>query len=165
MSATLQGVRHGIERTPAGSYRVHLGRKERALLRGLPGQLDDGLDSDDPSLTRLFPPAYEDRGDELAFRRLTRESLVEGKRAALRALADTAAAEELDEQQLGAWLDALESLRLAVGTQLGVTEESYGSFDPDDPDAGRMAVYHWLSWLQEEVVHALASALPPAPRA
>lgn len=153
-------MRHGIERQPGGSYRVHLGPEERALLQGLPGQLDDGLDSDDPSLARLFPPGYEDRADELAFRRLTRESLVEGKRAALRALADTADAEELDEQQLSAWLDAIESLRLVVGTQLGVTEESYGVFDPDDPDAERLAVYHWLSWLQEEVVHALASALP-----
>ena len=51
---------------------------------------------------------------------------------------------------------ALESLRLVLGTQLDVTEESYGPFDPADPDAPRLALYHWLSWLQEEVVQALA---------
>ena len=47
-----------------------------------------------------------------------------------------------------------------IGTQLDITEESYGVFDPSDPDAPRMALYHWLSWLQEEVVQALSSAFP-----
>jgi hypothetical protein len=153
-------VRHGIQRQRDGSYKIRLGAEERALLQGLPGQLDDAIDSDDPSLKRLFPPAYDDGDDERAYRRLTRESLLEGKRAALRALADTADAERLDEPQLSAWLDALESLRLVVGTQLDVTEEGYGHLDADDPDAPRIALYHWLSWLQEEVVRELAAALP-----
>ena len=153
-------MRHGIQRQRDGSYKVRLGAEERALLQGLPGQLDDAIDSDEPSLERLFPPAYDDREDERGYRLLTRESLLEGKRAALRALADTADAERLDEPQLNAWLDALESLRLVVGTQLDVTEESYGRLDPDDPDAPRMALYHWLSWLQEEVVRELAAGLP-----
>ena len=33
-------------------------------------------------------------------------------------------------------------------------------FDPEDPKAAELAVYGWLSWLQEEVVHALATSLP-----
>jgi len=41
-----------------------------------------------------------------------------------------------------------------------VTEESYGPLDRDDPDAPRLALYHWLSWLQEEVVQALSASLP-----
>ena len=71
------------------------------------------------------------------------------------------ASDRLTEAELESWLGALESLRLVVGTQLDITEESYGFFDPADPDAPRLALYHWLSWLQEEVVQALASALPP----
>jgi hypothetical protein len=157
-------VRHGIQRQRDGSYKVRLGAEERALLQGLPGQLDDAIDSDEPSLERLFPPAYDDRDDERAYRLLTRESLLEGKRAALRALADTADAELLDEPQLSAWLDAVESLRLVVGTQLDVTEESYGHLDANDPHAPRMALYHWLSWLQEEVVRELAAGLPAGGR-
>jgi hypothetical protein len=47
-----------------------------------------------------------------------------------------------------------------LGTQLDVTEESYGPLDPSDPDAPRLALYHWLSWLQEEVVQALSTTLP-----
>ena len=52
------------------------------------------------------------------------------------------------------------SLRLALGTQLDVTEDTYSRFDPEDPHAAELAVYGWLSWLQEEVVHALATSLP-----
>jgi hypothetical protein len=47
-----------------------------------------------------------------------------------------------------------------LGTQLDVTEESYGPLDRGDPEAPRLALYHWLSWLQEEVVQALSASLP-----
>ena len=40
-----------------------------------------------------------------------------------------------------------------------MTEESYGPLDTADPDAPRLALYHWLSWLQEEVVQALSESL------
>ena len=46
-----------------------------------------------------------------------------------------------------------------LGTQLDVTEQSYGPLDADDPDAPRLALYHWLSWLQEEVVQAMSESL------
>ena len=46
-----------------------------------------------------------------------------------------------------------------LGTQLDVTEESYGPLDVRDPDAPRLALYHWLSWLQDEVVQALSETL------
>ena len=51
-----------IERTPAGDFRVSIGRRERAVLRALPAALDRALveEPDDPGLRRLFPPAYSD---------------------------------------------------------------------------------------------------------
>ena len=151
---------HGIDRVRDGRFRVRLAAEERALLRTLPEQLDDALDADDPSLGRLFPPAYDERDEEREYRQLVGVSLLEGKRAALRALADTAMLERLDEAQLETWLGAVESLRLVLGTQLDVTESTYASsVRPDDPDAPRLAVYHWLSWLQEEIVQALAAGL------
>lgn len=157
--------RHGISRTRDGTYRVRLRPEERQLLATIPDQLDDVLDDagegGDPSLRRLFPPAYEGAEDEEGYRTLVGDGLLEGKRAALRALADTAGADRLDEQQLASWLGAIESLRLVLGTQLDVTEDTYaGGIDPSDPDAPRLALYHWLSWLQEEIVQALATALP-----
>ena len=80
------------------------------------------LQTDDPSLRRLFPPAYtddDDANDE--FQRLMREELLEGKLAALEIVEQTAGAEHLTGEQLEGWLGALESLRLFLGTQLDVT--------------------------------------------
>jgi hypothetical protein len=151
---------HGIDRARDGTYRIRLRREERELLAGLPAQLDDAIDGRDPSLRRLFPPGYEDGEEEAEYRHLVGAGLLEEKRAALRALADTAHAERLDEAGLAAWLGGLESLRLVLGTELDVTEETYAEgIDPQDADAPRLALYHWLSWLQEEVVQALASGL------
>ena len=90
------------------------------------------------------------------YARLVGQGLVEGKLLALGELERTAHAETLTEADLGAWLGALESLRLTLGTQLDITEESYVAFDESDPDAPRLALYHWLSWLQEEVVQAMS---------
>lgn len=151
---------HGIARTREGHYRVRLSAHERDLLRVLPGQLRAVLADDDPGLVRLFPPAYaDDPAADAEYRRLVRGGLVDGKRAALAELERTAGADTLGEDELGAWLGALESLRLALGTQLDVTEETYATFDPNDPDAPELVLYGWLSWLQEEVVRALSAGL------
>ena len=108
------------------------------MLAALPGQLRDALAEGDPSLYRLFPPAFTD--DDAAnedYARLVGQGLVEGKLLALGELERTAHAETLTEADLGAWLGALESLRLALGTQLDITEESYVALRRERP--GRAA--------------------------
>ena len=150
----------GIRARKDGTYRVELPQEERDVLAALPGQLREALAAGEPTLYRLFPPAHAD--DDAAnedYARLVGPGLVDGKLRALAELERTAHAKRLDEDELGAWLGALESLRLVIGTQLDVTEESYGPLDPSHPDAPRLALYHWLSWLQEEVVHALSETL------
>lgn len=151
---------HGISRTADGSYRVHLRPEERTLLALLPQQIDPLLDTDDPTVRRVFPPAYEDDAQaDGEYRGLVRSSLLDGRRAALRALGSTAHADHLSDDELESWLGALETLRLVLGTQLDVTEEGAAAFDPEAPDAPATALYHWLSWLQESVVHALSASL------
>jgi hypothetical protein len=155
-------VRRGIEARRDGTFRVRLPSDERDVLAALPGQLREALDAGEPTLYRLFPPAYADDDRANAeYARLVGSSLLDGKLRALEQLERTAHADTLTEDDLGAWLGGLESLRLALGTQLDVTEQSYGPLDATDPDAPRLALYHWLSWLQEEVVQALATTLPP----
>jgi hypothetical protein len=155
-------MRRGIDRRRDGSYRVRLPSDERDILAALPGQLRDALDAGEPTLYRLFPPAFtDDAAANAEYAQLVGATLLEGKLAALAALERTAHAESLTDEELRTWLGALESLRLVLGTQLDVTE-SYGVFDRDDPDAPRLALYHWLSWLQEEVVAALAEGLEQA---
>jgi len=126
------------------------------VLAALPGQLREALDEGEPTLYRMFPPAHSDDDEANAeYAQLVGRGLLDGKLRALAELERTARAETLSEEELGAWLGGLESLRLALGTQLDITEESYVTFDPSDPDAPRLALYHWLSWLQEEVIQAL----------
>ena len=154
-------MRRGIETRRDGTFRVHLPAEERDVLAALPDQLRDALDAEEPTLYRLFPPAYVDDDEGNAdYARLVGDGLLDGKLRALDHLERTAHAETLTEDDLGAWLGGIESLRLVLGTQLDVTEESYGPLDPSDPDAPRLALYHWLSWLQEEVVQALSTTLP-----
>ncbi|MDP9418193.1 MAG: DUF2017 domain-containing protein [Actinomycetota bacterium] len=109
---------------------------------------------DDPVLARLFPDAYRDDPEAAAdFRRYTERGLRQTKRAnAARALASLAGPRDLDGDDARAWLAALNDMRLALGTGLGVTED----MDPplDDP---RFAVYDYLTWLQETLVQALTA--------
>jgi hypothetical protein len=151
-----------IARDRKGGYRLRLPAEERELLRSLPGQLREVLRVDGPGLRRLFPPAYtDDQEADHEFRRLMRGELLDGKLAALRVVEQTADAEHLTGEQLEGWLGALESLRLYLGTQLDVTESTYvEELDPDDPDAPGLALYGYLSWLQEQAVEALSSSLP-----
>ncbi len=47
-----------------------------------------------------------------------------------------------------------------LGTQLDVTDGTgLTPLSDNDPDAPRLGLYHWLSWLQDEVVQTLAAAL------
>lgn len=155
-------ARRGIERSTDGTFRVRLHSEERQLLHGMTAQAAGLIAGGDASTQRLFPPAYADdpRADD-EYQGLVGDSLLDGKLAALSELERTADAERLTTSELESWLGALESLRLVLGTQLDVTEESYDALDPTHPDAPRLALYHWLSWLQEEVVRALATTLPP----
>ena len=153
-------MRRGIDRRRDGTYRVRLPSEERDVLAALPGQLRDALRAGEPTLYRLFPPAFsEDDVANAEYARLVGATLLEGKLAALAELERTAHADSLSDEEIRTWLGALESLRLVLGTQLDVTEESYAPLDLADPDAPRLALYHWLSWLQEEVVRALSESL------
>ena len=150
-----------IQRDRKGGYRLRLPPEERALLASLPAQLREVLHTDDPGLRRLFPPAYADDAEaDDEYRRLMREELLQGKLAALRVVEESAYAEHLTAEDLEGWLGALESLRLYLGTQLDVSEATYAEeLDPDDPSAPALALYGYLSWLQEQAVEALSAEL------
>ena len=151
---------HGIERTPEGDFRLRLPQAERDLLRHLPTELEQMLDDtpDDPSLRRLFPPAYDDEAEESEYRRLMRNELLGGRRRTLRVLEETAGHDRLTAEEAQAWLTALNDLRLVLGTRLDVSEDTFlDRLDAGDPRAPELALYAYLSWLQEQLVEALAT--------
>lgn len=157
-------ARRRISPDREGGFRVRLPRAEREVLAALPAQLRDAIAADEPSLYRLFPPAFvDDPAANVEYHGLVGEQLVDGRLRALAELERTAHADRLTDDELGGWLGAVESLRLVLGTQLDVTDDTYvAGIDRHDPDAPRHALYHYLSWLQEEIVAALAAALADA---
>jgi hypothetical protein len=147
-----------LEREPDGGILLRLSREERSLLVDLAVQLRSLLGStpDDPSLRRLFPPAYEDDQDERAYRELAGNELLEGRHEALELLASTAERERLIAEEADAWLRALNDLRLVLGTRLDVQEDMLAS----SPETPELALYGYLSWLQEQLVAAMSSGRP-----
>jgi hypothetical protein len=151
-----------IERTADGDFLVRLGPDERDVLRRLAAELEEllAVEPADPSLRRLRPSAYEDEEVEREYRALTGSALESLRQENLRALQETASRERLDAEDLDRWLAALNDLRLVLGTRLDVTEDQFADgFDPRAPQAYELAVYAFLTWLQEAAVQAAAGAL------
>lgn len=132
------------------------------MLRSLPRQLLELLGSDDPTLRRLTPPAHpDDPRQESEYRELVGADLDDQRRRALEVMSSTLDAESLDEEQLTAWLRSLNDLRLVLGTRLDVTEEMYDAgLSEGDERSPAFALYLYLGWLEEQVVAALATAIP-----
>jgi hypothetical protein len=148
-----------FERGQGGAVELRLSRDERSLLAGVVAELRALLDGapGDPSLRRLFPPAYDEAEDERAYRDLMGGELLDGRRAALDVVAQTVEHERLTPEEADAWLRALNDLRLVLGTRLDVHEDTFAEeLRRDDPRAPALAVYGYLSWMQEQLIEALS---------
>lgn len=157
-----------VRRTRKGDFEIRIGPSERELLHSLIPQLRELLSAGsgggtaqkavDPSLTRLFPTAYPDDVERDAeYQSLVRDDLLERRLTALDLVEDTLDAERVSQEQLLAWMGAVNDLRLVLGTRLDVSEDM-DEIDPADPDAPTFAVYGYLGWLLEHIVAALARA-------
>jgi hypothetical protein len=147
-----------------GHVRINLEVVEAGLLATLFDDLGGALEvlpEDDPVRQRLFPSAYpEDDDAATEFRELTEDSLRDARVERLeKCRADLPSADgnvELDDEAAQRWLTVLNDLRLAIGTRLNVSEDDEPGIDPADPDAQTRAIYHWLTALQDSLVHAVA---------
>ena len=180
-------VRIEVDSTEAVMLASLVGQVRQLLTEGLPEGLADatgdplqtlvGLRSsetavpDDPILARLLPAAYRDDDAAAAeYRSLMETDLRLQKSAALqRVLDDLAGAGtrrggelriELSDEDAATWLFALTDVRLALGTTLGVTEDldaETEARETDSPRAAGLAVYDWLTWLQDATVRAVST--------
>lgn len=141
-----------------GTFALHLPAEERALVRQLLDELRGLLtaDADDPRLRRLYPTAYpDDPAKEAEFRRMVHEELRASRTAAIAVVESTLDADALDGEQLDQWMQAINAVRLVLGTTLDVSEDDdpWGP-DVDDDDAHAHALYGYLGFLLEEIVTA-----------
>jgi Domain of unknown function (DUF2017) len=150
-----------VKRSRLGGYVVRLPPAEREVLGSLPPMLRGMLseqDPEDPAIRRLFPSAFLD--DEKAaadFDSVVRDDLMEQRLAAIETLERTVGSDRLSEEELSAWLASVNDLRLVLGVRLAVTEESTPDEFGGDPETEQAyGLYAYLSYLEEEMVEALA---------
>jgi hypothetical protein len=151
--------RSRIRRASGGAVRLELAEEERDLLRQVAGELRELLveEPEDPSLRRLFPTAHTEPELEREYRELTHDQLVRGREQSLDLLRDTAGRELLTREEADAWARALNDARLVLGTRLDVTEDfEWDALDARNPRAQELVLYAYLSWLQEQLVGAMA---------
>jgi hypothetical protein len=144
-----------------GTFRLRLSEHERALLEHVIPELRQLLAGDpttDPRLRRLFPVAYpSDEEAESEYQRFMHEEIVASRLSAIDQVERTFRAERLDEAELFAWMNAINGIRLVLGTLLDVSEElDIGQLTEDDPNIEGFVLYDYLSMLLDEIVEALA---------
>lgn len=152
----------------AKNMRARLDRDESELFRRLVAEMRTLL-TDDGGPTelirgRLFPNAYEAPEDEQAYRELVGDDLQRAKLEAADTVAESITSGgpidvAIPESQIDAWLTLLTDMRLAIGTRLGVDEDTMASeVEIDDPNAPALTVMHWLAWMQEMILEELTTS-------
>jgi hypothetical protein len=145
-----------------GRYVLKLDARERELIRELLGELRGllALGPDDPRVKRLYPAAYADDAEkEDEYRRLTQDELKDGRLANVELVEASIDSDILSVEQMAAWMQAVNSLRLVLGTLLDITDDDQElAFDPEDPDARTLALYAYLGGLLDEIVDAQLEA-------
>lgn len=145
---------------------IDLGDEESALIQRLTGELRALLTDPEPDegaqvlLARLFPVAYPDEDEmEAEYQRLMREELVQSKLSAFDIVDETLSSDgNVDEGQLVAVMQSINSLRLVLGTMLGVTDDpDADEVTPGLEDSAEYHLYGYLSWLLEWCVRALTA--------
>lgn len=137
-----------------------------AALTGL--QPGNTTPPDDPRLARLLPDFHRsepgspdaDRADlNSALRGLHEPDIIETKVAAGLVILETLPPQGgkivLTPEQADHWLNALNDVRLALGTALDINADTPDHLDEDDPRAPSLDVYHWLTWMQDSLLQAL----------
>ncbi len=157
----------GLSRNPVvrrrrdGRYELVLDPDLRRVVRDLLGELDSLLAADptNADLTRLRPPAYlEDPDRDAEYQLLAGEELRASRHAAIDTVVLSLDQERLSEDELWSWLQALNALRLVVGTRLDISEDDHElEVAPDHPDAGLWEIYRFTTWLQYQVLRALGA--------
>jgi hypothetical protein len=152
-----------VERTRRG-YRINIDDREREVVRHLLEEMRSLLlgPADHPALARVFPAAYhlpEHAEHDAEYQRFMREELVASRLTGIDTVLGALSAEPpLAEAQVLALAQALNGVRLVLGTVLDVGEDDgIDDVDPDDPLAAEHQLYGFLSWLLEWTVRSLSS--------
>jgi hypothetical protein len=153
-----------VERVRDG-YAINIGDEERQLVARLVSELSQLLmgEAGDPRLVRIFPPAYhlaDDASADAEYQRLMREELVASRLAGITTVNEALrTSEPVSEETMISFVQAINGLRLVLGTILDVSEDQDpDAIDENDPLAGELHLYNFLSWLLDWAVRALGGS-------
>ena len=151
-----------LEPNDRGTFDLETFEWQRELLTSLGASLRDLLlDGSSPMLRRLYPTAYpSDAEANDAYDELVHDQLLEQRLAALDTVEDTMSRDELTIDELTQWMQAINSIRLVLGTRLYLSEDD----DPrqvadDDPDRALWVSYELLSQMLALIIDALETKL------
>lgn len=175
----LRRRRPPCERVGTDAFVVRLDEPEREVLVRLFGELDamvaaagDVDAAPPPNAGRLFPPAFTDHDgsdadNDSEYQRLMRSELIESRRAAVADVLTVLGTEpsgrnadeySFDESGLSAFMRSLNSLRIVLGSLLGVDDDdAAGDADERVRESPEFALFAWSGWMLEWVVQALSS--------
>jgi hypothetical protein len=158
-------------------FSIHLTADQSELLLRLLDELASMLTDEAPEnqarVARLFPPAFtqqalDDSGEdysehEAEYQRLMRDELVQSRLASIATVRECLSQpRHLTETQLIGFMQAVNALRLVLGTILQISEDSENPDledpepSPEDQDFGLHVAYQFLSWILEWTVTALS---------
>ena len=165
-----------VNRRRDGRYDLTLEAAEIDLIRELPDQLRTLYEGDrrrprpaSGSSRRVSRPHQGASRSRVARARVPRPARGPPRRAV--ACAATVATAEparhervlvrLQAEDVQAWLAVLNDARLALGTRIGVTDDTdLAQLEPASPEAPAVAAYAWLTHLEGELVDTLLDDLP-----
>ena len=156
---------HGPVRAVREGFVVDLGEHATPVVRRMLDELRQLVTDPDPEnpaaaalIARLFPVVHPDDPDaEAEYQRLMRDELVQSKMATFELVDEALGGDgRLDEAGLVAFMQAINSLRLVLGTMLGITDDEH-----DEPEnelaTPENELYSYLSWLLEWSVQTISS--------
>lgn len=170
---------------------LQLGVDERDVVVRLLGELREMLESsgarsapvagaavsEEVLMRRLFPVVHPDDAEaEAEYQHLMRSELVTSRVAAIDAVVGSLTAERptgrrrpravmatLSEPQVITFMQAVNAVRLVLGTMLDINDEDDEEPPADgEPFVAEYHLYAYLSWLLDSAVMALTELEPPA---
>ena len=160
-------IRRKPVRRSGDHFVIALGDDESQMVRRLLAELSALLTDPQPGgearalLVRLFPIAHpHDEQEQAEYQRLMGDELVQSKLSAIATVDDVLSGTNggaVDEAGMVAFMQSVNSVRLVLGTMLGVSDDP----DVDEVEAGvedspEYHLYAYLSWLLEHTVRTLS---------
>ncbi len=145
-----------IRRISEDQFRNLLREEEKELLKILPELVEEAIRMNSPYVTRLFPPTYPfDDSAQAKVEKCRSDSLAKQHMEVLGGFTKSINQEILSVQDVATWVEALNDIRLLMGTALDVYEDMDLPSE-NDPKFGDFVIYNYLAWLQSSLLEFLA---------